>query len=207
MTRLLAPLLLVCALAGVSRADGWYYSEALGGTKVKDELSQYLPDAFRARLAVGHRRGLWAVEGFLSGDFNTTTDYTYSDGYRPGGQASSLTAWGVTVKRMFPLSQHVELYMHGDASYAYGDAALVNFGGRGLGFGAGVQLKGRGSVLGLLFWPLFFTNIGPKMTAAIYLDEGYDFYRLHDGGDLHATPAIDAQLTHITAGFALGTDF
>lgn len=70
----------------------------------------------------------------------------------------------------------------------------------------GLQLKGKGSVLGLLAWPLFFLiRKGPMMTAAIYLDEGYDFYRLHSGNRIH--DAIDAQLTHFTLGFAVGSDF
>jgi hypothetical protein len=82
-------------------------------------------------------------------------------------------------------------------------ADLDAFEGRGLGVGAGIQLKGKGSVLGLLWWPLFFTNVGPKMTAALWLDSGYEFYRLH--GD--RPTAIDAQLSTLTFGFALGSDF
>ncbi len=85
------------------------------------------------------------------------------------------------------------------------DGALADYAGRSLGFGAGIQLKGRGSVAGLLAWPLFFLiNCGPMMTAALYVDDGYDFYRLHSP---HAALAVDAQLTHLTLGIALGTDF
>jgi hypothetical protein len=42
------------------------------------------------------------------------------------------------------------------------------------------------------------------MTAALYLDDGYDFYRLHS---THSPVAVDAQLTHVTLGIALGSDF
>jgi hypothetical protein len=200
MTRHVAPLLVVCALAATARADGFFYSEELGGTHVKDELAQYLPGAFRAKVTLGVRHGDWAIDGFFAADAPNTTD----DAPAP---VESLTTYGIDVKRIERVSKHVELYLRGTASYAHADGALDGYGGRGLGFGAGVQLKGKGSVLGLLCLPLFFTNIGPKMTGAIFLDDGYDFYRLHAGDDLHATPAIDAQLTHLTAGIAVGTDF
>jgi hypothetical protein len=96
------------------------------------------------------------------------------------------------------------VYLRGSAMVGGLDrAGFDSFEGRGLGVGAGVQLKGKGSVLGLLFWPLFFTNVGPKMTAALWLDSGYEFYRLH--GD--RPTAIDAQLSTLTFGFALGSDF
>jgi hypothetical protein len=101
------------------------------------------------------------------------------------------------------------VYVRGSAGYGWADGNLSGYSGRSLGFGAGVQVKGKGSVLGLLAWPLFFlVNKGPMMTAALYLDEGYDFYRLHDSTSAGGNrTAVDAQLTHVTFGIALGTDF
>lgn len=68
---------------------------------------------------------------------------------------------------------------------------------------AGNSAKGKVRALGFMFWPLFFSGIGPKVTAAVYVDNGYEFYRLHRSGDR----SIDAQLTNLTLGFAVGSDF
>ena len=199
MMRRLLPLLLVCVAASTASADGYYFSESFGGTKVKDELSAYLPSAVRFRLAIGLRRQAWALEGFVAGDLNDALYTDYS-------KTSSLTTYGLDLKYLKPVSRHIDVYLRGSVGHGIADGALEGYEGRGLGFGAGVQLKGKVPAIGFLWWPLFFTNWGPKGTAALFLDDGYDFYRLHRGGDLHAT-AIDAQLTHLTGGFAVGTDF
>src|SRR5207244_10566540 len=107
------------------------------------------------------------------------------------------------LKYLAPLSAHFDAYLRGTISAGVADGALEGYEGRGLGFGAGVQLKGKVRALGFLWWPLFFTGIGPKVTAALYLDDGYEFYRLHGP----APVAVDAALTHMTLGFAVGSDF
>jgi hypothetical protein len=104
------------------------------------------------------------------------------------------------VKFLQPLAPNVELYLRGGLSRGY--AAGLDASGRGLGLGAGVQVKGKVSALGLVFWPLFFSGVGPKITAAAYLETGYEVYRLH--GPRRST---DAQLNHLMLGFAFGSDF
>jgi hypothetical protein len=218
--RRLLPLLLVCATAAPALADGAYFSESFGGTHVKDELGAKLPGAFRFRVAGGYRFGQWAIEGWFAGDLGM--DGAVHDG-QPGAlppcsgpgcdgpvrtqsyDYTSLLTYGLDVKYLKRVSPNLEIYLRGSVSHGVLDSE--DYGGRGLGIGAGIQLKGKVPAAGLLFWPLFFTNWGPKMTAAVFLDDGFDFYRLHPGGDLRATPAIDAQLTHLTLGFAVGSDF
>jgi hypothetical protein len=186
--------LVVVALSVSSAwADGWYYSLGLGGTRVHDELSAYTPDAFRLREALGMRRGQWAYEVWFAGNFSNDLSASQPD----------LISGGVDLKYIQPLSRHLEVYLRGGAMVGSADNKLDGWEGRGLGVGAGIQLKGKGSVLGLLWWPLFFCHVGPKMTAALWLDSGYEFYRLH--GD--KPTAIDAQLSTLTAGVAVGTDF
>ena len=91
--------------------------------------------------------------------------------------------------------------LHGDASYGVATGALEGYGGRGLGAGAGIQLKGKVPALGFLFFPLFFpADVGPKVTAALYLDTGYSFYRLRDSGGA----TIDVQINSMTGGFSVG---
>lgn len=195
MARWLVALVLVASV-GPARADGFYFSEGLGGARVHDEMAAYLPDAFRVRIAVGMRHRQWAYEAWMAGNLST-------DLYPDASHVSDLTAGGLDLKYIQPIAPHLEVYLRGSAMVGAGDQALEGWQGRGLGVGAGIQLKGKGSVLGLLWWPLFFTKIGPKMTAALWLDSGYEFYRLH--GDKPV--AVDAQLSTLTFGFAVGSDF
>ena len=185
--------------AGSAHADGWYYAESFGATKVHDELATHLsdPTMFRYQFAVGHRFGPWAVEGSVVGNLST-------DGYLDPISSPDLGGLELDVKYLQPVARHLEVYIRGGAGYGWADGNLRDYSGRNLGFGAGIQLKGKGSVAGLLFWPLFFLiDKGPQMTGAIFIDDGFDFYRLHDGDKT----AIDAQLTHFNVGPAVGTDF
>ena len=45
------------------------------------------------------------------------------------------------------------------------------------------------------------------MTGALYVENGFEFYRLHPGGDLDAGPSIVGKLSHVMFGFAVGSDF
>ncbi len=195
-------LVIVAMMLGAIRsagADGFYFSEGVGATTVKDELASHEADPTLAniRIAIGMRRGPWALEGVIGVQLPTIS-------YADSGTSPGLNTTSLDLKYIQPLVRHLELYVRGSVGYAWADGALASYAGRGLGVGAGVQFKGKGSVLGLLWAPLFFlVNKGPMMTGALYIDEGYDFYRLHDGN----RTAIDAQLTHVTFGFALGSDF
>jgi hypothetical protein len=206
--RRVLPLVLVClcAAATTAAADGIYFTESFGGFKAKDEVAPYLPGGVAFRLTGGLRQKNLAVEAWI-GAAIADNGYT-QEGPRPLRDPrlepfTSLTMYGLDVKFLNPVSKHVELYLRGSMSAAIGEGALEGWAGRGLGLGAGAQLKGKVRALGFLWAPLFFTGIGPKVTGALWIDQGYDFYRLHG-----PTPtAIDAQLTQIRVGFAIGSDF
>jgi hypothetical protein len=197
-------LIACCVLAGTAHADGFYYYEAMGVSRVKDELGTYFGDgiAGRPRIGLGMRTGDWALEVNVSRVINAATETSSS---------ADLFTYGLQLRRSMPLSRRWELYVRGNATNGDGTGELDGWEGRGLGFGAGVQLKGRGSVLGLLFFPLFFAvPKGPMMTGAIWLDDGYEFYRLHDHGHegrAISRTAIDAQITTLSFGVGVGTDF
>ena len=221
LVSLVVSLLLVCALAARADADGAYVTQSMGGADVKDQLGERIDSAARLRLGIGLRRGAWAAElwgGLILGSGQTVhadacVDCRPGDHGDHGGHGGHtfstmfLGAYGLDLKYLRPLSRHVDVYLRGSASAMRGHVAGDDYGGRGLGVGAGVQLKGKVRALGFLWWPLFFTGIGPKVTASIWADTGYDFYRLHPGGRLSAGPTIDAQLTSMSMGLAVGTDF
>jgi hypothetical protein len=194
------PLLLLF-VAQTARADGFYATESFGGTKITDKLGDSISGAFRIRVSVGWRHRQFALEGFVAGDLSTDE--------KPGayyGPPAALTTYGFDLKYIRPVMEHVEFYLRGTISRGSTDGVLDGYSGRGLGMGAGAQLKGKVRALGFLAWPLFFTGIGPKVTGALFIDDGVDFLRLHKGGDQHAA-SVDAQLSHLTFGFAVGSDF
>jgi hypothetical protein len=196
-------LVLACLVLAVpARADGIYFTESFGGSDVKDQLGAYLPSAFHFRIAAGMRFGTWAVETHLGAHVGTA-DTSFEEGH-------SLTTYGLDLKYIQPLvDDHVEIYLRGGVRYALVDdgSTIHDYAGRGLGGGAGIQLKGKVRALGFLAWPCFFLKIGPKVTGALWLDADGSFYRLHRDGRQAATPAIDAKLTTISGGFAIGSDF
>jgi hypothetical protein len=219
--RHLIPLLLLCALAAPAAADGVYFTESFGGADVKGQLGTQIDSAGVFRFAGGYRRGSWAVElwggmyvGIDTRDAAAPADAcpacrlahtgSHDVGY-DDGLPSVLGGGGVDLKYVQLLASHVEVYLRGGAGFVAGDISGVEHGGRGLGMGAGMQLKGKVPALGFLFWPLFFTGWGPRVTAALWADAGYDFYRLHPS--FERGPTVDAQLSRMTFGFAVGSDF
>lgn len=221
---LLVTLALVGATVTTAAADGVYVTESFGGIDVKDQLGESMDGAVKIKLAFGMRRGRWAVEGWMAGGLGFGDHH---DGAKPlppscvgkrcgvpvpdapdhahgASVGSALFMYGLDLKYLAPLSPHVELYVRGSMSRGVLDN---DYAGNGLGVGAGIQIKGKVPAVGFLFWPLFFTNWGPKVTAALFVDNGVDFYRLHHGGDRSSGRSIDAQLHHLTFGFGVGSDF
>jgi hypothetical protein len=212
MRRLLA-LLVLCAATTTASADGFYLTESVGGADVGDELAQYMSSALRLRISAGVRRGRWAFEGWIAGYLGADRveptpcsacgGHAYRDVYHP----TSLTTYGFDLKYLSPIHEHVDIYLRGGLARGRMFDGDGEHAGRGIGAGAGIQVKGKVRALGFLAWPLFFTDVGPKITAALYLDTGAELYRLHPGGGLDTTPAIDAKLHTTTIGFAAGSDF
>ena len=205
----LAPASLL-ALVGLTvasapaRADGTYFSMGFGPGEVSDELGDYVRDTFHGRFALGHRIGHVAVEGYVGfeGDDDLDSPYAYSS-----------TRLGVDARYVLPLSKGLQVYVRGGlskvgatlSSYGDGRYAERDFEGRGLAGGAGVQLRGKVRALGFLYWPLFFVPAGPKVNAALFVDHGVEFDRLH--AVTGPERSIDARFTRLTIGFNVGADF
>jgi len=186
-------------------AEGTYFSFGAGPTTVDDQLAVHTGDGGRIRMAIGHRFGQLAVEGFVAPEFFDNDMIT-------------AIGLGLDVRYILPLSEHLQTYVRGSASrlsttidrgYGYGSQPGYESGtemsGRGLGAGVGLQLRGRVRALGFLYWPLFFIPAGPKVNAALFVDHGYDFYRLHDRTGTYSS--LDARVTRLTFGFNVGADF
>ena len=202
-------VLAALALATPARADGFYFTEQFGGSDDKSELGDYMPSALNFRIAGGMRAGAWAVEAHFGAHIGIEDGRIKGD--VPEWQRhNSLTVAGVDLKYIQPIANHLEAYLRGGLSYGYMDSdgtSIAGYAGRGMTGGAGIQLKGKVRALGFLAWPFFFLKIGPKVTGALWIDASYSFYRLHPEGRLDVTPAIDAKITTLSGGFAIGSDF
>ena len=211
MTRVLA-LFVLCLATSSAASEGVYFTEAVGGTSYKGDLDAN--GALRIRLSAGYRYKAWAVEGFVAAHIS---DGSFADSAcdaqgcyaartltppQPSNDpGADLLTYGIDVKRIARLTDHLELYV----GAGLGRGVLAHgYAGNGLGLRAGAQVKGKVPVIGFLAWPLFFTNWGPKVTAALFLDNSIDVYRLRDRD---GSRAVDAQLSSLTFGFAVGTDF
>lgn len=208
---ILALLTTLVGAAAPARADGVYFTEGFGGTRFENELGQFVDGAFRLRLSMGFRARRIAVEGFIGGDL--------SDGNAnvvPEGRAPDTFTYGLDVKYNVPISRLWEVYFRGSASRMSIDGSLLDgYSGRGLGVGTGLQVKGKAPLLGMFYPPLLLVcvvsdackrgKLGPNGTIAAFIDQGYDFYRLHDGQGTRGS--IDAEATRWTIGFAIGSDF
>lgn len=203
MVRALASLILVAALAGPAHADGWYFVEGLGQPRVEGDLGKRLDGQFALRVALGRRLEQIAIEGYVQvGAFDGIGSFE-------GGSYSTAT-FGLDLKYFVPATEHVELYLRGGLNRmlleggGWGDPAnAAGYAGRGLTYGAGVQVSGKVPVLGFLWFPLFFTDLGPKVTGGLWLDTSQQIVRLHKPG----RRSLDGQLPTWTAGFSIGSDF
>ncbi len=196
-------LLLVC-LPTAARADGFYFREGLGTGAVHGELGDFFDaGGVIGRIAVGRRMDRLAIEA--------TLDLADLTGRRRfAGTAYTAVSWGLTARYLFPLSQHVDLYLRGGLDrteltlVGWQDRARgADYGGRGINYGAGAQVKGKVRALGFLFWPLFFTGVGPKVNAGFWFDTGGHRVRLHHP----RWRSLDGTVTSWSLGFAVGSDF
>ena len=182
----------------VANADGVYLSGSVGPGAVRDQLGSSIDGTFRERTAIGLRFGNWALEPFFASE---------STGNPAPWAQPTLTSYGIDLKRIFPIAQHVSAYVRGSMSHlayptaspcCYAEPLFVpsggdyyGYSGRGLGLGVGAQASVK--ILG--------------MRAGVFIDEGYDYYRLlPPSGDTYATH-VDGSITRLTIGLAVGTDF
>jgi hypothetical protein len=209
-----AAIAIPAATAGNAAADGFYFTESFGVSRASNEGAQYMSEGLAVRLAAGIRRRQWAVE--LWGGLANESSFAYEPAPQPGydcidcggyggynSNSAGVAGVGIDVKYIVPLVPHLEGYVRGGLSHGYGSGALDGYDGRGLGGGVGLQLKGKVSALGLLWAPLFFVPWGPKITGALYVDNGIDFFRLNRAGNA----TVDAQFNTVRFGLTLGSDF
>ena len=169
------PLLLIFYLTVVAaasgRADGLYVTEQLGVTRVGGELGHYFTGGFAAHIGLGAHVDGWALEGSL--------DLASLEGRGVfAGEQHEAETWGVGVRRMFPVSPWVRLYARGAfqgtkiGDDEWGDQLGAGYRGHAIDYGGGLMLAGEVPVLGFLFAPLFFTDLGPKVSAGAWVDVG-----------------------------------
>jgi hypothetical protein len=195
----------VLALCATASADGLYFTESFGVAMGRGELAPHMGNPMHLRVAVGGRLGNFALEPWVTSDLQTDRVGAWKGivGGDPAEGSADLATYGVDAKYIFPIDVHLSSYVRAGASIVDGLGSLEGYSGRGLGFGGGFQISGKVRALGFLWAPLFFLNRGPKITGAIYLDQGYDFYRLRMAG----APTIHAHVGHVSVGFAVGSSF
>ena len=192
------------ALTTTARADSWYYEESFGVSSALGGDVPSLSTALRLRLGIGWRAGSISLEPWAAADLTFQRDDAMFGvlGGEPSPGAADLAQFGVDAKYTQPLGEHVAAYMRGGPRFADGEGSLAHFYGPGVGAGAGILLSGRVRALGILFAPLFFVNKGPKITAAVFLDQGVDMYWLST-----SRTTIDVPIVSTNMGFAFGSDF
>lgn len=211
ISALIAALALTLGAAS-ARADGWYFGEAVGHTTIDGEMASYFDDSYSVavRIALGRQIGHWTVDAYLQ-----VMDLPGA-GLFDSVDFSAATV-GLDARYIMPVAGPLQVYLRGGLNkmsvytvdgteYARGDVRVPlrdDYEGRGINYGAGVRLSGKVRALGLLWWPLFFLNRGPKVNASLYLDTSRQFVRLHNPRG----PTIDGTLDTWTIGFSIGGGF
>ncbi len=196
----------VLALCGQAAADdGLYFTESFGVGLARGELRPYMGNPLHMRLAVGGRLGNLAIEPWLASDMQMDRDGAWRGivGGEPAEGSADLASYGIDAKYTVRIDRHLSAYVRGGPMLASATGALDGYAGYGVGVGGGMVISGKVRALGFLWSPLFFLNRGPKITGSLYLDQGYDFYRLRMSG----APTIRAHVGHVNVGFSLGSSF
>ena len=206
--RFLPPLLVVwfyltVVAAASGRADGLYFTEQFGVSAVGGELGRFFHGGFSLHLGFGAHVDGWALEADL--------DLNELDGRGLfAGAGYDAVSWGAGVRRLVPISPWMRLYARAGVEYTEisrsswdGDGLGDEYGGRGLDLGAGAMVSGQIPLVGFLFAPLFFTDIGPKVSAGAWFDVGqrHLWLRKHRASDL------DGFAHTWLLGFSLGGRF
>jgi hypothetical protein len=188
-----------------ARADGVYFTESVGVSLPRGDLEPYVLQPMKIRLAVGARWRFVAIEPWMSADMQGDREgglKGFLGGDPPDGTAD-LSTYGVDAKLIGKLDPHLSVYVRSGPSFVEANGALEGYSGYGFGASGGVSISGRVRALGFLWAPLFFVKRGPFVTGSLYLDQGFDFYRLKMAG----APDLDGRVGHVSIGFTLGSDF
>jgi hypothetical protein len=193
-----------------AHADGLYFSESFGVGRARGVLQPVVGNAVHTRIAVGARVRFLAIESWITADMQTDRDGAWRGlvGGEPAGGRADLESYGVALKAIGsihrgPSGERIEGYVRGGGFLAAGTGVLEGAQGRGLAAAAGIQIVGRVRALGFLWAPLFFVEKGPRVTGAVFLDQGYDFYRMRLGDGSR----MSARVGHVSVGFGVGSSF
>ena len=202
----LLPLVLLLSTSK-ARADGYFYEQSYGISSARTN-AMGTGTALRLRLGFGVRVGDVSLEPWFAGDltFDRVGD-TYGIGGDPAMGRADLTNVGFDAKYSDSIGHGLSIYVRGGPRIGGGTGVLARYSGPGIGAGTGIQLTGTVRLLGFLWAPLFWVKKGPKVTGALFLDEGVDYYHLTAGTDAPTTTTIDAPIVSTNIGFAIGQDF
>ena len=195
-----------CVLAAApARADGYYYSEQLGFSTARGRDAQALATSLHTRAGLGVRWGAFSIEPWVEADLAFDRDGATLElfGGSPAMGRADLEGFGLDARFSEPLGDSFSAYVRAGPRYATATGTLAAYSGFGFGTGTGIALVGKVRAFGFLWAPLFFVPKGPLVRAALYLDEGLDFYALRARG----MPTIAAPVIATSIGFAVGTDF
>lgn len=208
-TILLAGLL--ATVQSTAHADeGVYFSQSLGVAQAKGPLASTVGNAIESRLALGARIDWLAIEGWVMSNVQTDREGAFKGfvGGEPADGRADLEAYGFALRAIAPLyrapsGEKLAGYVRVGPGIVAGTGMLDGYRGIGLGASAGIVLTGKVRALGFLWAPFLFMKKGPKVTGALFLDQGWDFVRLERAD----ARTIRARVGHISVGFALGSTF
>ena len=191
------------------RRAGVYFLESFGVGRARGALAPMVGGAIHARIGVGARWRFLAVEPWISSDMQWDREGAWRGfiGGEPAAGRADLEYYGIDAKLVAPLfrgpsGERLEGYVRGGGRLVGATGALDGYSGHGVGAAAGFQLVGRVRALGFLWTPLFFVKRGPKVTGALFIEQGWELVTLRRGGD-----RISAAIGHVGVGFGLGSRF
>jgi hypothetical protein len=203
---LLVALVIVGTRPPAAGAEGLYFREAVGGSRVGGQLGRFYRGGFTVRAGVGyHFADRWVVEaGFSGGPL---------DGAGPfHGRTYHRISFGVELKRLAPINRWLSAYgrvglARTDIDLLYGeDSRGDGYRGRGVDLGGGLIAAGQMPWIGLLHPALLLVPClrkGPRISVAAWLDVGRHDLLLHRARASSLGGAIDT----MTVGFSLGGNF
>lgn len=188
--------------------EGVYFAESFGVGQARGELASTVGNALQSKLAVGARVRWLALETWIQANMQTDREGAWKGlaGGEPADGRADLEQYGFSVKLIAPMYRAkdslLEGYVRFGPSIVGATGMLESYRGTAFGASAGLQLKGQVRALGFLWAGFFFMKKGPKVTGALFLDQGWDWMKLSDG-----ERTIRARVGHVTVGFAVGSSF
>jgi len=185
-----------------ARADGVYFTQTVGLSHASEST---FGRPLQTRAGFGARVRYLAIEAWMSSDTQLSREGAWLFVGGEPKMKSDLDSYGVTARAIAPVHRTakatVEAYARGNLGLAKATGELDGYRGPLAGLGGGLQIRGSVRALGFAWGPLFWLDRGPRVTAALFLDAGYDLV------ELHGERTIRTGLVRTTLGFAVGSSF